>query len=690
MKLPKVRKKRSKTALFDVLMQIKRTEHPTHEDALLLCIELVKAIRPPHKYDKQYAEPQLNGLVNLAKSDETLRKRLKEVISKLVTNTDLTDVMTGCGLTREGNFGGELWRRLKHKILPVLPASKGNFLYIINSIFYKPKDYRWVSAIRTSLWVKFFELIDIEINLADRQIYDQLFAALRTLSIQASALGLEKTITDKLGDDKRTRNSFVEQSLVLISIFESMVALGEYKPNQEQLSKFLRELTRCKAEIRLARRKALTKGAGLRETYNFLRLGWIIERMELIVDIINGDEHLDLTNFVGYFKSVVEYENTKNRLRAHVRQTVELLAYRVAEHEQSTGEHYITSTKKEYKTMFKSASRGGFIISFTAIFKNLLYSLHLAPFWQSFTYSINYALGFIAIQVSGSTLATKQPAMTASTIAKSLTGKRFGNKDMAELAITVSKVMRSQTASFSGNLLVVFPMTFALAALFHFIFGVKIADGEAAQALLDNQNPIRSLSILYACYTGVFLFLSGIISGFFDNKAIYAKIPERIKAHPILRVIVPRKALNKSADYLGRNLGLLAGNLCLGFFLGFTAFFGYIFGIPFDIRHITIAAGNFAIGLYGLGTEAILSDVIWSVVGVFLIGFFNFLVSFFLAFYVAVRSRGIKLRQYPSILKYLSVMIKKYPLDFIRPPKNERKVTDIITIPIEHLDSTDF
>ena len=678
MKFPKFRKKRSKTALFDVLTEIKHTESPSHGQALLLCIELVKAIRPIRKYDKQYAELQLNGLVNLVKSDEKLRKNLKMVISKLVTNTDLTDVLTGCGLTKEGNFGGELWRRLKHKLLPVLPASKGNFLYIINSIFYKPKDYRWVSAIKTSLWVKFFQLIDIEINLADRQIYEQLFASLRSLSIQASALGLERTVTDKLGPDKRTHNSFIEQGLVLLSILESMRALGEYKPNYDQLDRFTRELTRCRAEIRLARRKALTQGVGLKETYSFLRLGWIIDRMELIIDIINGDEHLDLTNFVGYFKSVVEYENTKNKLRAHIGQTVELLAYRVAEHEQNTGEHYITSSKKEYKAMFKSASKGGFIISFTAIFKNLLHALHLAPFWQSFTYSINYALGFIMIQVTGATLATKQPAMTASTIAKSLTGKRVEGKEMAELAITISKVMRSQTASFMGNLLVVFPMTFALAALFHFIFGVKLASGEAAQALLDQQSPIRSLSILYACYTGVFLFLSGIISGFFDNKVIYAKIPDRIKAHPILRVIVPKKALYRSADYIGKNLGLLAGNLCLGFFLGFAAFFGYIFGLPFDIRHITIAAGNFAIGLYGLGTEALLGDVIWSVIGVFLIGFFNFLVSFFLAFYVAVRSRGIKLRQYPSIIRYLNIMLKKYPLDFIRPPKNERTATDVI------------
>ncbi len=680
MNFPSFRKKRSKTALFDVLTQIKHTEEPSHEDALSLCIELVKAIRPRNKFDKQYSELQLNGVVNLSKSDETLRKKLKEVISKLITNTDLTDVMTGCGLSREGNFAGELWRRFKHKILPVLPASKGNFLYLINAIFYKSKDYRWVSAIDTSLWVKFFQLIDIEINLTDRKMYEQLFTALRTLSIQTSALGVEKTITDKLGYEKRTHNSFVEQGLVLFSVFESMTALGEFKPNSEQLDRFIRELERCRAEIKLARRKALTKGVGLKETYNFLRLGWLIDRMELIVDIIDGSEQLDIVNFVGYFKSVVEYENTKNKLRAHIGQTVELLAYRVSEHEQSTGEHYITSNKKEYNEMFKSAAGGGFIISFTAIFKNLLYSLHLAPFWQSFTYSINYATGFILIQISGSTLATKQPAMTASTIAKSLTGKRVESKHLADLAITISKVMRSQTASFIGNLLVVFPMTFALAALFHFIFGVKIADGEAAQALLDNQSPIRSLSILYACYTGIFLFLSGIISGFFDNKVIYAKIPERIKAHPFLRVIVPQKALYKSADYLGRNLGLLAGNISLGFMLGFAAFFGYIFGIPFDIRHITIAAGNFAVGLYGLGTDALLGDVIWSVIGVFLIGFFNFLVSFFLAFYVAVRSRGIKLRQYPSIIKYLSRMVKKYPLDFIRPPKNERKAADILEV----------
>ncbi len=673
------RQAKRQAGLFDVLFRIKEIQQPTHDEAMALMVDVVKAIRPKTKYSKRFAESQLVLLVERLTGDDLLREKFKHIISQLFVNTELVEIMVGCGLDDEGSFWGEVSKRIKHKILPPL-QNTGSFTYVINTVFYKSGDYKWVSAIASATWIRFFGLLGIEINLADKKMYDQLMVALRTLSNRVAVLGVDKTVTEKLGAAKKNFNAFVEQGNYLSSIRESMVALGSYRPDRQQLEGFLKQLEACKGEINLARRKALIYGVGLKETYNFIRLAKMLDRMELIIDLIDGDELLDLSRFVGYFKSVVEYENTKYKLGAYMSQSVELVAYRIAEHEQSTGEHYITSDKKEYKEMLRSAMGGGFIISFIAIFKNILHHFTIAPFWQSFLYSVNYALGFILIQVTGSTLATKQPAMTASAIAKSMTNKRFGNENMAELAITVSKVMRSQTASFVGNLAIVFPLTLGLAALFHIVFGFKLAEGAAAQGLLDQQNPLKSLSILYACYTGVFLFLSGIISGFFDNKVIYAKIPERIKAHPTLKRIVPAKTLNKTADYIGRNLGMLTGNICLGFFLGFAYFFGYIFGLPFDIRHITISTGNFAIGLYGLGTNVSSADVIWTSVGVILIGVFNFLVSFFLAFYIAVRSRGIKLKQYPKFLKYIRILFFRYPLDFIYPPKKERAVADIIEV----------
>jgi site-specific recombinase len=97
---------------------------------------------------------------------------------------------------------------------------------------------------------------------------------------------------------------------------------------------------------------------------------------------------------------------------------------------------------------------------------------------------------------------------------------------------------------------------------------------------------------------------------------------------------------------------------------------GKIFGMPFDIRHITIAAGNASIGLYGANLDQVsISFLATVLLGVLGIGFFNFLVSFSLAFMVALRSRGLSMRHFPAFLGILWRYFKSRPLDFVRPRK---------------------
>ena len=100
-----------------------------------------------------------------------------------------------------------------------------------------------------------------------------------------------------------------------------------------------------------------------------------------------------------------------------------------------------------------------------------------------------------------------------------------------------------------------------------------------------------------------------------------------------------------------------------------AGFFGKIFGLPFDIRHITISAANTAIGFFGLDNNVAPKEILYTLFGVFSIGFLNFAVSFGLAFYVAVKSRGIRLRNYPEFLGILWRYIKKYPKDFVKAPQ---------------------
>ena len=370
---------------------------------------------------------------------------------------------------------------------------------------------------------------------------------------------------------------------------------------------------------------------------------------------------------------VSRFENRKNSIGEFLSDNLALLAYQIAEHKGRKGEAYIAISKRDFITLFRSAMTGGFIISFIAIFKNLLGKLPLAPFWQGLVYGTNYAFGFVLMDQVGGTLATKQPAYTASAVAGSLDSKKTeGKPDLKNLAITVSRVSRSQIASFAGNLAIVFPLTYLLAWLWHLITGYKIAEGAAAMALLQAQHPWESLALLYACFTGFFLFLSGIIAGYVENHVIYGKVPERLNTHPVLSNTMSKKRLNKLVNLVRRSSGALAGSISLGFFLGIAGPLGKIMGLPFDIRHITISAGNTAIGFYGLDHQVPLTYLAIIIFGVLMIGFLNFLVSFSLAFLVAVRSRGIRLKDYPEFLGILWKFIRRYPFDFFFPPIQAR------------------
>ena len=80
-----------------------------------------------------------------------------------------------------------------------------------------------------------------------------------------------------------------------------------------------------------------------------------------------------------------------------------------------------------------------------------------------------------------------------------------------------------------------------------------------------------------------------------------------------------------------------------------TGNIGKFIGIPFDIRHITISAGNFAIAT-GSQTSYELDLIITVFASVILIGLINIGSSFLISFALACRSRSLSLKQSLKIL----------------------------------------
>ncbi|HXD79225.1 MAG TPA: hypothetical protein VN616_15510, partial [Puia sp.] len=657
------------------------------------------------------------------------------ILSQLI-HTDLSAAFMESGIPLARGFWQELFGRLRHKLLPPL-QDQHDFLYVLNRVFFRNHDYRWVEDIPLPAWGAFFESLGLSLHIDDQGILDQLMDALKTISFQVAQLGLEKEVLHYLQQGDRESNPFVLQNYAVIRLMRATEGDGESRtakggeeggdtrmagtgmgsaadgtragdregattagvrggaaaagirggvatagdPEDRTVTRHGNigyMLERCYACIEYIRSNHGLRGASLHQTYMLLLLANRMERMSILLDLLDREQSFDTAKFVGIFRMLVRNENRKNSILEFMSQSLGYLAYQIAEHKGAKGSKYITSTWAEYRGMIGSAMGGGAWICLTVVIKHLLIRVPMAILWHGVAYSLNYSLGFVLIEETHTTLATKQPAFTASAVASSLDTKKSTHQpNLYNLAVTVAKVSRSQIASFAGNLAVVFPGAALLAWAYDKLTGAKLVAGEEAVQLLRQQHPWQSLSLLYACNTGVFLFLSGIIAGYVQNKIRYGQISERLQTHPILRLSMPGKKLRRLAGYVEGHAGALVGNISLGFFLGMAGTIGEISGTRFDIRHITIAAGNVSLAVYGLGWRNVpagyLAEVLAGVLG---IGFFNFVVSFSLAFVVAARSRGVRLREYPEFLGILWRYFRNNPLDFIRPRRREPEKAD--------------
>ena len=429
-------------------------------------------------------------------------------------------------------------------------------------------------------------------------------------------------------------------------------------------------LHQCQSNIRSLDKAASANGASLQQTFILNKSSLLIDRLIRILSLLyEMEEEAKINGFMGLVRDILILETSPKKLRDFLGRNTQLIAYRITENKRKTGEHYITAGEAEYWDMFMSAAGGGFIISFMVIIKMMLHHAALPPLWEGLLFSLNYAGGFVLIHMLGFTVATKQPAMTAAYIAASLDDAKSDENGYENFAVMIAAVSRSQLASFAGNLLAVFPFTLFWMVLVHVFWGNVFLNEAGAQHMLDSVHPVFSLSILYAALAGFYLFLAGLISGFGDNKVIVSHIGLRLLHHPWLSKHVSPERLSKIVSYTELNLGPILGNIAVGFLLGMTAFFGHITGLPLDIRHVTFSTGNLALGLFGTKFQVSVMEVCAMLSGIFLIGLVNFLVSFLFALQVAIRSRGLQIKNYPDLARSVFRYFKKHPKEFFWPVK---------------------
>ncbi|MBA5246033.1 recombinase [Marnyiella aurantia] len=628
-----------------------------------------KSLDPLHELLDSMRRTDFSAVLNEFRENPEILEHFRYYIHHIFSGKTFNLSLTEANILSENAFFPEFRKRMLNKILPPV-ESEDTVWYLIDYVSVRTShDLAYFRNVHEEDMDEFFRMLEISRLITKKTVKRELFFAMNILAWRVIGNALDVEVSNMAPEYKNFDNPF-------LALQDEMdILTKEYRENPDfqlkskdaQYKQVKVYLTQCLNFTDIAFKNSSKYGISGKINQSLIKIRQQLNRIQDILSLLVIDDEKDvLQKSKNLVFNILEYKSHKNNLRELVADSSTLMSHLITNHTAQTGTHYITSSFRDYVRMFWMSSGGGVIVGALVVLKLFYGLIPGSDFAHAVLYSVNYAMGFIMIFLMKFTLATKQPAMTAATMAKVLSEGKNTQKNYSDFAHLVSKLFRSQFIAFVGNVLWSFPVALAIIYGLEVLFQENFAAEKAAK-LLNDHDPFNSKAILHACIAGFYLFISGIISGNVANNAVFYQIPKRIAKNPLILQVLGPKIAKAASGYYARNWPGIVSNFWFGVCLGATGPIGSFLGLDLDIRHITFAAGNVALGLYGM-EFSVSSYTLWmSVITVFLIGFFNFAVSFGLSMVLAFRSRKVNFGEVKEIYKEIFRYFLKNPLRFFFP-----------------------
>jgi len=391
-----------------------------------------------------------------------------------------------------------------------------------------------------------------------------------------------------------------------------------------------------------------------------------INRLKLLTNFLDERKPTALASRL-FFSELVRDVHESRGIKGFLITNLELLAKRVVQGNSVVGEHYVAKTWEDIRHMFTSALGGGFVTAMTVFIKHVLGFLGFSGFLKGALDAVNYSFSFLAIQLAGFTLATKQPSATAAFLAKTL------STSTRESGLAIFYILRAQIVAVIGNVSAVIPICFFTSLAFQ-KFGYPIMSLEEAHSVFASTH-LLGPTVVFACFTGVLLFLSSLFAGWFENFCIVTSLPTRLRHNAKLNVLLGKKFALSISEFVRTNSNALAANISLGILLGLVPQLMKFLSIPLEARHVTLASGAFASSLPIMldQTEYSVFEFANAISGIVLIAFCNLFVSFFLSLTLALAASEGSRGSLIKLLRWTGKTLIRRPYMLIMPERKKRK-----------------
>ena len=611
--------------------------------------------------------PRLLILVQSLEADAELRHRVQQSFGALLAEIDSLSLFAEAGLPSVHPFTTEIIQRVVARLIPSAREDSDASKLLID--LYSTERYvKQFASVLPELFQRIANVLtpDDQPQFWLRQERD-LEEAMRLLAARISGLGLSPEMRARSTSSGIERSPFYE----LVLKTEELIASGSSETTPTTIDAWKQAVARCRAEMEVVYEHMESAGISVELVFDLKTIQACTVRMEAIAKVLSATELGEMLAAVqASLVRLIEGNVSDKHISSLLRENLNLLARKVVDRTGDTGEHYIAASKPEYWHMWRAAIGGGLLTVFTAAVKLRIIEAHFPPFVEGFSSGTNYALSFLLLQAFGLVLATKQPATTAAAFARIIRDNR-GPERSSKLVDFVARITSTQLAAAMGNVAAVSAGAVLFEVLWKVIFRDSYLPELSATHVYETLNPFASGTALYAMETGVVLWLAALAGSWVENAAVYYRLAEAVAQHP-LGLRVSEAFSGKMSRLVKHNIGGWATSIVLGYLLGFTPVLGEFFGLPLDIRHVTLSSGTLALAAARFGTASMGHRWFYHAVeGIVVIFVLNLTVSFTIAALVALRAYDVAPREQWTILRSLITGVLGSPLRFIVPVYNQ-------------------
>jgi site-specific recombinase len=576
------------------------------------------------------------------------RQEIREIFHEFWSHHSYIRVISEAGLPDEVFLLRELLARALRHLMPV-DEVQGDLYVLLDSLNLGEQDAQWVASLPDPFvewWAEIF-----------RPSPTSILASCKLLALRATNVALARDFLTLASDEDVTNSSFFDLPALVERVARNPDNFSQWETRREECESQLREVTTLLDE----------RGSSASMVFRVRLLRSLLWRIQQVLNLRRKDS--DSRKFA---VTIVHGFAMQRKIGSVVSASTRRLARSVVEKTGRVGTHYIAKNAAQWRVMGWGAILAGVITCFTALFKYSISSLIHAPFLVAIGHSLNYTVSFLLMQAGGFLLASKMPAATAATLVDAMEDPEKDH--MASL----QAISQTQTMVTIGNLVGAVLASIAVDRIWNALSGHPFLTAEEAEHGVHMLFPLHSLTIPFAIVTGVFLWLSSLATGWMANYVALTRMESAIaKSLRIRRRLGPARA-NSIAHWLKHHAAGSIGYIVLGFLLGAVPILFTLFGIPLEVRHVTLGAAGLAYAWDALRLGGALhrSDVILSFTGVLLVGVLNIFTSFVLSFLLAVRARDIGKTEARRFLKDVGLKLVSHPVTFLLPGFQKEQLAD--------------